>query len=60
MKVESVKVKVALAKDCGEKRANEEANNVEKRPGVHLDLDLDLNLNLNLNLYLYLNQILQV
>ena len=30
-----VELEDELAKDCGEERSNEEADNVEKKPGVH-------------------------
>ena len=34
-----VELEDELAKDCGEDRANEEADDVEKRPGVHQEVD---------------------
>ena len=37
-----VELEDELAKDCGDERTNEEAANVEKRPGVHLEVDPQL------------------
>ena len=34
-----VELEDELAKDCGEERSNEEADNVEKKPGVHQVVD---------------------